>query len=180
MSDFDPLLERNQSFALTGAHNGLTPMPAHRLFVVSCLDSRTDPAHILGINLGDALVMRNAGGRVNNEVIQDIVFIAALTENLLGDEAPAFEVAIIHHTECGSGILANDDFRRGFAERVGVSEQHLATRAVTDPFVSVLADVKTLVASPLLPSRVSVSGHVYDLATGLVTTVAASADAAVR
>ena len=175
MSNLDPLLERNQAFAKTGAHSALTPMPAHQVFVISCLDSRIDPAHILGIGLGDALVLRNAGGRVNDEVIEGIAFIAALTESLFGDEAPPFEVAIIHHTECGSGFLADDDFRRGFAKRIGVSEQDLATKAVTDPTETVLADVETLLASPLLPGRVSVSGHVYDVASGLVATVVAPA-----
>lgn len=178
MSKLDPLLERNQAFAQTGAHEGLSPMPAHQLFVLGCLDARIDPAHILGIDLGDALVIRNTGGRVNDEVIRDIAFIAALTENLFGEEAPPFEVAIIHHTECGSGFLADDDFRHGFADRVGVNEQILATRAVTNPTESVLADVNKLLASPLLPSRVSVSGHVYELATGLVTTVADAVGAA--
>ena len=178
MSNLDPLLERNQSFAKTGAHSALTPMPAHQLFVLSCMDGRIDPAHILGVGLGDALVLRNTGGRVNDEIIRDIAFIAALTENLFGDEAPAFEVAIIHHTECGSAFLADDDFRHSFADRTGVSEQDLATQAVTDPTETVLADVKTLLASPLLAGRVSVSGHVYDVATGLVTTVATPTEVA--
>ena len=172
MSNLDPLLERNQSFAQTGAHTRLAPMPNHQLFVISCIDSRVDPAHILGVALGDALVLRSAGGRVTDEVVREIAFIAALTESLLGDEAPPFEVAIIHHTECGTGFLADHEFRHNFADRIGASEQELGAQAVTDPTQSVMADVETLLASRLLPGRVSVSGHVYDLTSGLVTTVA--------
>jgi len=173
MSNITPLLERNKKFARTGADVGLKPVPRHKCFVVTCMDGRVDPAHILGLDPGDALVMRNAGGRVNDEVIREVAFIATLTETLFGDAAPPFEVAVIHHTECGSGFLADDDFRRGFADRVGASEQELATQAVTDPAQSVRADVEALLASPLLPGRMSVSGHVYDVTTGLVTTVAA-------
>jgi carbonic anhydrase len=177
MSNLDPLIERNQSFAKTGAHTQLAPMPKHQLFVISCIDGRVDPAHILGMELGDALVLRNAGGRVNDEVIREIAFIAALTENLLGDKAPPFEVAVIHHTECGTGFLADDEFRHNFADRIGASEQELGAQAVTDPTQSVRDDVETLLASRLLPGRVSVSGHVYDLTSGLVTTVAEPATA---
>lgn len=178
MSKLDPLLERNQSFAQAGGHDGVTPMPNHQVLVISCMDHRVDPAHILGISLGDALVLRNLGGRVSDETIRDIAFIAALTETMFGDEAPPFEVAVIHHTECGSGFLADDDFRRGFADRVGASEQELAAQAVTDPAQSVLADVETLLASPLLPRRMSVSGHVYDVTSRLVTVAVAPVETA--
>jgi carbonic anhydrase len=173
MSNLDPLLKRNRSFAQSGAHYGITVIPNHHLFVITCMDPRVDPAHILGIELGDAIVLRNAGGRVTDDVIRDIAFIAAVTERTLGDDAPVFEVAILHHTECGTGFLANDDFRHSFADRIGAAEEELARHAVIDPIQSVLVDVEMLLASPLLPSRVFVSGHVYDVATGLVTTAAA-------
>ena len=171
MSNLEPLLERNQAFAATGGHEGLTPLPTHMLFLVTCIDGRGDPAHVLGADLGDALVLRNAGGRVNDEVINEIVFIAALTEEILGDDAPPFEVAILHHTACGSGFLADDRFRHRFAARIGVDQQDLADQAVTDPTESVRADIARLAASSLLPDRVSMSGHVYDVETGLITTV---------
>jgi carbonic anhydrase len=171
MSNLDPLLERNQAFARTRAHQGLSPMPSQQLFVVSCIDARVDPTHILGAGLGDALVLRNAGGRVTDEVINEIAFIAALTESMFGDDAPPFEVAVIHHTSCGTRFLADDAFRRSFAARIDADETELAAAAVTDPIQSVRRDVEKLLASPLVPSRVTVSGHVYDVDTGLVETV---------
>jgi carbonic anhydrase len=172
MSRLESLLERNRAFAKAGGHDGVTPMPNQGLLVVSCMDPRVDPAYILGLGLGDALVLRNLGGRIGNETIRDIVFIASLTEAMFGAEAPPFEVAIIHHTDCGARFLADDDFRRGFADRVGVGDQDLAAQAVTDPTVSILVDVKALLESPLIPGRVSVTGHVYDVASGLITTTA--------
>jgi carbonic anhydrase len=173
MSNLNPLLERNHAFAETGSHKQLTPKPKYQLVVLACMDQRVDPAHILGIELGDALVLRNAGGRVTDAVIQDVTLVALLAETMLGDEAPPFEIAVIHHTECGTKFLSDDNFRRNFADRIGVNEHDLATGAVTDPVLSVVIDVETLLASPLGSGRLSVSGHVYDVMTGLVTTVVA-------
>lgn len=171
MSNMQPLLERNQAFAETGAHHGLTPIPRHQVFVVTCMDGRIDPAHILGLEIGDALVMRNGGGRVNDEVIKEIAFIGAVTETMFGEEAPPFEVAVIHHTSCGTGFLADDGFRHEYAARIGADERELADHAVTDPLATVVVDIDKLQKSPLLPSRVSVSGYVYDVETGLITAV---------
>jgi carbonic anhydrase len=175
MSTLDPLLERNRAFARTEAHRGLTPVPSHQVFVISCIDPRVDPAHILGLGPGDALVLRNAGGRVTAETVAEIAFVATLTETMFGDDALPFEVAVIHHTACGTGLLADDGFRRTFANRIGAEEAELAGAAVTDPAVSVRDDVERLLASPAIPERVSVSGHVYDVETGLVETVVAAA-----
>jgi carbonic anhydrase len=173
MSNLNPLLKRNHAFARTGSHSQLTPKPKHQLVVLSCMDQRVDPAHILGIDLGDARVLRNAGGRVTDAVIQDVTFVVLLAETMLGGEAPPFEIAIIHHTECGTRFLSDDSFRSNFAHRIGASEHELTTRAVTDPVLSVATDVETLLGSPLGSRRLSVSGHVYDVMTGLVTTVVA-------
>lgn len=177
MSNLAPLLERNKAFAQTGAHAKVTPVPNHQVFVITCMDARVDPAHFLGLNLGDALVLRNAGGRVTDDAIREIAFIATLTETLFGDDAQPFEVAIIHHTGCGSGFLADDDFRQTFAARIHTDEQELADHAVVDPTSTVQIDVDRLISSPLLPTQVSVSGHVYDIDTGLVTTIAPPATA---
>ena len=176
MSNIDPLLERNHTFAHSESHQQLPPMPAHQLVVLTCMDQRVDPAHILGLDPGDALVLRNVGGRVTDAVIQDLTFVALVTETMMGDNAPNFEVAIIHHTECGSRILSDDNFRSTFADRTGTDEHELATQAVIDPALSVVADVKTLLSAPLGSTRLSVSGHVYDMTSGLVTTVVPSAD----
>lgn len=171
MTKLDPLLERNRAFAATGVHQDLTPIPRHPVFVVTCSDSRVDPARILGLELGDALVTRNAGGRVTDDVIEDVAFVGFFTETMFGPEAPPFEVVVIHHTGCGLNVLADEAFRHGFAARVGADAAELTERAVADPVATVRADVERLRRSPLLPGHASVSGHVYDIDTGLITTV---------
>ena len=170
MSKLQPLLERNQAFARSGAHAGLPIMPKLPVFLVTCLDPRLDPAAIAGLRLGDAPVIRNAGGRVTEEVINDVAFIGYLAGTMLAD-GPLFEVAVIHHTQCGTGFLADEAFRAGFADRSGLDEASLAAEAVTDPEATVRADVGRLLGSPKVPSRLSVSGHVYDVETGLITTI---------
>lgn len=171
MSDLKPLLDRNQAFASTGAHEGLTPIPTHQVIVVTCMDGRVDPAHILGVELGDALVLRNAGGRVTHDVMQEVAFIGSVTDMMFGDEAQPFEVAVVHHTGCGTGFLADPDFRATLVAQTGADDQALADSAVTDPFESIKRDVELLTQWPSLPARASISGHVYDVDTGRVTTV---------
>ena len=173
-----PLLERNEQFARGYQPLALAP-PAAQVLIVTCLDHRVDPAITLGLRLADAPVIRNAGGRVTPAVIDDIAYLAFLAGELFGGELfggqsardTLFEVAIVHHTQCGTGLLADAGFRRQAAEATGLAEAELAAAAVADPHTTVKDDVERLLASPLLSPKVSVSGHVYDVATGRVTTV---------
>ena len=172
MTRMAPLIERNEQFARTYTPTPLGP-PAAQVLIVACLDHRVDPATILGLQLGDAVIIRNTGGRVTPAVIGDIAYIAFLAGQLFGEEFFAdslFEVAILHHTQCGTGFLTDPGFRQQAAEATGISEAVLETTAVTDPHATVKADVERLLASPLLSPNMSVSGHVYDIATGRVTT----------
>jgi carbonic anhydrase len=168
----DVALERNRAFAAAGRHDGAVVLPALSLFVITCLDPRVDPAHVLGLGLSDAIVVRNAGGRVTPAVIKDVAFISQLAESVLPD-GPLFEVAIIHHTQCGTGALADDGFRRRYAERIGSDESELRDHAVLDAVETVVSDVERLAASPAISPRIRTSGHVYDVTTGLVQTVVA-------
>jgi carbonic anhydrase len=163
-------LDRNRAFAAAGGHQGATIFPTLRMLVLTCLDPRVDPAHILGLNLSDAIVIRNVGGRVTPEVINDVAFAAQLAANVIPD-GPLFEVAVIHHTQCGAAAFADDDFRHRYAQRIGVNESALRERAIIDPAGSVTGDVEVLRSSDAISSRVAVSGHVYDVVTGLVETI---------
>jgi carbonic anhydrase len=174
MTGIKTLLERNERFA-----RGYTPLtlgpPTTRTVIVACLDHRVDPAIVLGLRLADAPVIRNAGGRVTEAVIDDVAYLAFLAEQLFAGQDPPetealFEVAIIHHTQCGTGFLEDPGFRRRAAEATRLTEPALLASAVADPHVTVVTDVERLLAAPALPARVSVSGHVYDVATGRLST----------
>ncbi|MDA0160829.1 hypothetical protein OM076_11185 [Solirubrobacter ginsenosidimutans] len=163
-------LTRNRAFAAAGGHEGAVVFPTLRLFVITCLDPRVDPAHFLGLDLSDAMVVRNVGGRVTDQVIDDVAFIGQLAESFLPD-GPLFEVAVIHHNQCGAGALADDTFRHRYAQRIGADEPSLREYAVVDPEATVTRDVERLRSAPAISPRIAVSGHVYDVLTGLVDTV---------
>ena len=105
---------------------------------------------------------RNIGGRVTPAVIRDIAYAAYLVESK-APEGPWFEVAIIHHTDCGSTLLADDELRHGFAQRIGVDERTLTDTAVLDPERTVRTDVDRVLWAREIPADVRVSGHVYDV-----------------
>jgi carbonic anhydrase len=173
MTNIDLLLERNRAFANTDARSKVPAIPFipnRQTFVITCVDPRVDPADILGLELGDAIVDRNVGGRVTPEVLRDLGWISHLHRTKTPD-AEWFELAVIHHTDCGSALLADDELRQAFAERGDYDDATLAELAVLDPATTVAADVARLLASPVVDPAIQISGHVYDLKTGLVTEV---------
>src|SRR5262249_43613114 len=103
-------------------------------------------------------------------VIQDVSYIGYLVESK-APEGPYFEVAIIHHTDCGSGLLADESLRHGFAQRTGYDEDTLAELPLLHPAATVRAAVERLLSDPRISPRITVSGHVYDVDAGLVTTI---------
>ena len=172
-SRMTPLLEHNEEFARTYKPVPLG-LPAAQVIVITCLDHRVDPATTLGLKLGDAPVVRNAGGRVTQSIIEEIAYLAYLGRRMSGGKVAgdrSIEVAVIHHTQCGTGFLVDPTFRREACEATGVDEKTLEASAVADPHTTVTVDVERLLTSPLLPPTMSVSGHVYDLNTGRVTTI---------
>ncbi|HUC22213.1 MAG TPA: carbonic anhydrase [Streptosporangiaceae bacterium] len=174
MSNIAPLLDRNRAFADDpGARQGMPRLPFIpnlNLYIVTCIDPRADPAEVLGVRLGEAVVQRNIGGRITPAIIRDIAYIGYLVD-AKAPEGPYFEVAIIHHTDCGSTLLADDELRHQFALRIGADERTLADTPVLDPARTVQTDVSRVLWAEEIPQNVRVSGHVYDIGTGLVTTI---------
>ncbi|HTZ87253.1 MAG TPA: carbonic anhydrase [Solirubrobacteraceae bacterium] len=177
-TSIEALLERNHRFADAGRHEGAVVLPNLRLFVITCIDPRVDPAHFLGLELSEAIVARNVGGRVTPQMVDDIAFIGQIVEAAI-PEGPLFEVAVIHHTQCGAAALADESFRRNYAERIGAEESSLREVAVLDPAETVRSDVRRVRNASAIPDRVAVSGHVYDVLTGVVETVVSAVPAPV-
>ncbi|MEY9912303.1 carbonic anhydrase [Catenulispora sp. MAP12-49] len=179
-SNFSTYLHRNQQFAETGAKDKVPAIPFipfNQLYLITCIDPRVEPAAIVGAQLGEAIISRNIGGRVTPSVIRDMAWICHLHETKTPD-ADWFEVAIIHHTDCGSALFADPELRRGNAARGGYDEQTAADMAVLDPHATVQEDVKRLRQAPELAGgidRFKVGGYAYDLRTGLITTVVPAA-----
>jgi len=175
-SNFAVYLERNEQFAATDAKHVIPAIPFipfKQVYVITCLDPRVEPAAVLGAKLGEAIVARNLGGRVTPSIVKDLAWICYLHENKTPD-ADWFEVALIHHTDCGSALFADDELRRGYAARGGYDERTAAAMAVLDPAKTVHEDVALLRAAPELAASIhnfKIGGYAYDLTTGLVTTV---------
>jgi carbonic anhydrase len=172
VSSFDDLLAANARFARTDAKDRVPAipfLPTRQVYVITCIDPRVDPAEVLGLALGDAIVARNVGGRVTEAVLADLAWISYLHETKTPD-APWFEVAVVHHTDCGSGLMADDEMRRGFVAR-GFDDLTLKNTAVLDPAQTVPGDVRRILDAEAVSGDIPVSGWSYDVATGLVSPV---------
>ncbi len=172
MTRIAPLLDRNATYAATTVSASLAP-PSLKAVIVSCLDHRLPPELVLRLEVGEAPVIRNAGGRITQAVVEDIAYLAFLSEQLFPEEVgeSLFEVAVIHHHQCGTAFLADPAFRALASARTDVAEERLLGVMVDDPERTVREDVARLLDSPLISPRIPVSGHVFDIATGRLTTI---------
>ena len=158
------LVRRNATFAAGGTFKGL-PFPTNpALRVIGCVDSRVDPSDVLGLKLGEAVVMRNIGGRVTPEALRSWALLGRLGT---GRSPRAGHLAILHHTDCGIRRLAGyPELLAAFFE---IPVADLGSKAVEDPYASVRIDVD--LARHRLPPDLRVSGLVYDVDTGLIEVV---------
>ena len=159
----EELLTRNAAFAASGAFAGL-PFPGnHSLRVLGCVDSRVDPSDVLGLNLGDAVVMRNIGGRVTPQVLQSWALLGRLGQG----EPPGGDFVILQHTDCGIRRLA--DFPDQLAAFFQIPASELGSKSIHDPYAAARLD-SGLARAALAPG-IRIRGMVYDVHTGLVTDV---------
>ncbi len=169
MTTLDLLVERNQDFASHHFLKDLSLMPTLRAMIIGCVDPRVDPALLLGLGLGEAVVIRNVGGRITPATLQTIGMLGRVVRSEKGDPAGEFHLIVLQHTQCGIARLEGDSDL--LASYFGIGKEGLKAKAVTDPHAAVTIDVAALKASPALPGNWLVSGLVYDVATGLVEVV---------
>jgi carbonic anhydrase len=165
----DELVRRNAAFAAGGAFAGLPFPTPHTLQVLGCIDSRVDPARVLGLDLGEAVVMRNIGGRVTPAVLRSWGLLAKLGQRD-SDDAPKTgppHLTILHHTDCGIQQLAA--FPEQLADFFEIPVADLEAKKIDDPQAAVRIDVE--IARRSLPSGRVISGLVYDTETGLIEIV---------
>ena len=133
MADVQTLVDRNLEFASSFNQGDLAIMPRLSTLVLTCVDARVDPAHFLGLELGDAVVMRNVGGRVTDDVIAHIGILQGLGTKFAGSDSFALEVAIVHHTDCGASRFTNPQLRQMLGKAAGTGEAAIEKLAITDP-----------------------------------------------
>jgi len=162
---------RNADFARHGFVPGRSMMPALKTMVIGCVDPRVDPAHVLGLAVGDAIVIRNIGGRWTPGTLQTMATLRAIAEAEGGAPGPGWNLIVLQHTDCGITRLGHrPDLVAG---ALGIDAADLPAKAVNDPRAAVAVDVAEIKANPFLPADFIVSGLVYDVGTGLIETVIA-------
>ena len=177
MTTFDTLMKRNKDFAAqqSAADLLLPSLPSALLnvkaLIIGCADMRVDPAYVLGIKPGEAVVMRNIGGRITPGTLEMLGLLGRIAQ--VAEANPGnggeFHLIVLQHTDCGITRLAGDPDM--LADYFEISKEELKAKVVTDPQAAVAADVAVLRATPALPGEWLVSGLVYNVATGLIDIV---------
>jgi carbonic anhydrase len=174
MNNLDVMLKRNKESAV--------PMPSLpqslqtlKAVIIGCADMRVDPAYVLGIEPGEAVVMRNIGGRVTPGLLEEFGLLGRIGE--VSETIPGgggeFHLIVLHHTDCGSTRLVGDPAM--LAHYFQIPEREVEAKAVRDPRKAVAVDVAVLRAIPGLPDNWIISGLVHDVSTGLVEVVVPAA-----
>ncbi|WP_155997243.1 beta-class carbonic anhydrase [Streptococcus ruminantium] len=163
MSYFQNFMKANKAYVdLHGTYH-LPLRPKTKVAIVTCMDSRLHVAQALGLALGDAHILRNAGGRVTEDVIRSLV----ISQQQLGTR----EIVVLHHTDCGAQTFTNEEFTAQLKRDLGVDVGNQDFLPFTDIEDSVREDIALLKNSPLIPDTIEISGVIYDVDTGRMTEV---------
>ncbi len=157
MSATDDLLRNNETYAASFDKGDLATPPSRKVAVIACMDARLDVHAILGLDIGEAHVIRNAGGVVTDDAIRSL----AISQRLLGTE----EIILLHHTECGMLTFSDDVFRRQIQADTGIKPPW-SPESFTDLDADVRSSIGRIRTSPFLPHKDSVRGFVYDVKSG--------------
>ena len=163
MSYFENFMKANQAYVDLHGTAHLPIKPKTKVAIVTCMDSRLHVAQALGLALGDAHILRNAGGRVTEDMIRSLV----ISQQQLGTR----EIVVLHHTDCGAQTFKNEEFTAHLHKELGVDVSDQDFLPFTDVEESVREDMVLLRQSPLIPADVEISGAVYDVDTGRMTVV---------
>jgi carbonic anhydrase len=163
------LIARNETFASGFDQGDLEILPKLRTVILTCADARVDPAHIFGLDLGEAVIIRNNGGRVTRAVVEEIAVLAVLVDAASEGRENGFNVVLMQHTNCGAQRFANPDLQAMIKKKLGID---VSEYAITDQATDLLGDIGRLVDAPEVPDTIVVSAVLYDVSTGTVEVIA--------
>lgn len=158
---FDDLLEANQRYQAEFHDSGVAGRAAKGLAVITCIDSRIDPLRMLGLQAGDAKIIRNAGARVTDDALRSLV----LAVNLLGVN----RVCVVQHTECAMAGGSDDELRARIGELQHADASGWEFHAMDDQRAALAGDLEKITGCPLLPADLEVGGFVFDVRSGALT-----------
>jgi carbonic anhydrase len=160
---FDDLLDANRRYRATFTDSGVSGRAATGLAVVTCIDSRIEPLAVLGLHVGDAKIIRNAGARITDDTLRSLV----IAVNLLDVR----RVAVLHHTQCAMAGVSDDELRARIAAASGADAAGLELFTMSDQQAAAAADIARLRACPLLPATLEVGALLFDVHTGEVSSL---------
>jgi carbonic anhydrase len=162
MSTTDELVQNNEAYAASFDKGDLPLPPGKKVAVLACMDARLQVYEVLGLEVGDAHIIRNAGGVATDDAIRSL----AISQRLLGTE----EIVLIHHTDCGMLTFTDDQFKADIEKETGIKPEW-AAEAFPDVDADVRQSINRIKASPFIPRKDSVRGFVYDVHTGALREV---------
>jgi carbonic anhydrase len=163
MSVFDELMEHNKGYAKRFDLGHLQTPPIKKLVILTCMDSRMDLEQLLGLSVGDAHMIRNAGGLATDDAIRSLI----LSTHLLGTRA----IAVIQHTQCGLMSITDEEFRWRLSTETGKDASHLRFHAFRDIDRNIAEQVLRIRENPFMPKQIQVRGYAYDVTTGALREV---------
>jgi carbonic anhydrase len=162
---FDELIEHNRGYAKRFDLGHLQTPPARKLAILTCMDSRMDLEQLLGLRVGDAHMIRNAGGIATDDAIRSLI----LSTHLLGTRS----IAIIQHTQCGLMTITDEEFRCRLSTETGRDASHMRFHAFSDIDQNIAEQIRRIRENPFLPKQIQVRGYAYDVSTGALREVSA-------
>lgn len=163
MENFTDLLGANNEYAKTFKSQGLSGQAKKGLAIVTCMDSRIDPLHIVGMEAGDAKILRNAGARVTEDVLRTLV----LATHLLGVN----RVLVMPHTDCKMASGEEKEIHAAILEKSGVDTRGIEIRTVKDQRNALITDIQRIESYPLLAKNIKVMGAIFSVESGTLTPV---------
>jgi carbonic anhydrase len=164
MPDFDDLLAANSSYADQFGLSGFDGIAHAGVAMVTCMDSRIDPLRMIGLEPGDAKILRNPGGRVTDQALVALVLGVTLLQ--------VERILVVEHTRCAMASSTEDELKARVGESAGTDASWMTLGAITDQESTVRADVHRVQSHPLIPDSILVGGFIYDVDTGLLKPVA--------
>ena len=171
MNELLALYERNRRSAEYFTSGGLGIKPKLDTIILTCTDARVDPAHFFGLEPGEALVMRNGGGRVTHAVERDLAYVWTMFSIAANVETPPLSLAVIHHGDCGLERIASLQARKMVSVRSGLKMPFLEKIAISSHEDAIRDDLEKLKRSDVVSQHLTVSGHLYDPKTGTLKEV---------
>lgn len=162
-------LDRNRAFAAQFEQGEMPALPKLGTLFLTCIDARVDPAHVLGLELGEAVVFRNNGGRVTPGFLEELSVLSLMVARMTGAHEASFAIVLMQHTKCGAQSFADPELRALIQDRANVD---VSGSAITNHENDLRTDMERLRDAPNLPGGLRVTAMLYDVESGAVRQIA--------